>query len=67
MPGLSYPFVYECEQCGQETIVGRPEARDAYPLNPNSLNPPDVVLEQRGWVRQKDRTLLCPDCASGLD
>lgn len=66
MPGLSYPFVFLCERCGEETTVTRSEARDLYP-NPDSLNAPDMVLEQRGWVRQIDDTLLCSDCAFDVD
>jgi len=50
MPGLSYPFVYECSGCGNETTVTREDARGYYP-DPDSLNAVDVVLEQRGWMR----------------
>ncbi|MCS3662024.1 DNA-directed RNA polymerase subunit RPC12/RpoP [Salinibacter ruber] len=29
MPGLSYPFVYECTNCGEETtITGEDDKRD---------------------------------------
>jgi hypothetical protein len=45
MPGLSYPFVFECEECDTETTVTRAEARDLYP-NPDSLTAVDEVLQQ---------------------
>lgn len=66
MPGLSYPFVYECSNCGTETTVTRTDARDYYP-NPDSFNAVEVVLEQRGWVRgELEELLFCPDCTGGL-
>ena len=65
MPGLSYPFVYECSACGNETTVTREDARGLYP-DPDSLNAADVVLEQRGWMRSEvEEMLLCLDCAGG--
>ena len=65
MPGLSYPFVYECSGCGNETTVTREDARGLYP-DPDSLNAADVVLEQRGWMRgEVEEMLLCLDCAGG--
>ena len=59
-PGLSYPFVYECSGCGNETTVTRGDARGLYP-DPDSLNAVDVVLEQRGWMRMEEM-LFCPEC-----
>jgi hypothetical protein len=65
MPGLSYPFVYECSGCGNETTVTRDDARGLYP-DPDSLNAVDVVLEQRGWMRDEiEELLFCPECAGG--
>ena len=65
MPGLSYPFVYECSGCGNETTVTRDDARGLY-LDLDSLNAVDVVLEQRGWMRgEMEELLFCPDCAGG--
>lgn len=62
MPGLSYPFVFECSNCDAETTVTREDARGLYP-NADSVNALDVVLEQRGWMRgELDRELFCPDC-----
>jgi len=62
MPGLSYPFVYECSNCDRETTVTREDARGLYP-DPNSFNAVEVVLEQRGWMHGEfDRSIFCPDC-----
>jgi hypothetical protein len=52
MPGLSYPFVYECSSCGTETTVTREDARGLYP-DPDSPNAVDIVLQERGWMRGK--------------
>ena len=50
MPGLSYPFVFECEECGTEATVTRAEAQDLYP-NPDPLTAVDEVLQQeKGWT-----------------
>jgi hypothetical protein len=66
MPGLSYPFVFECESCDRETTVTRAEARDLYP-NPDSLTAVDMVLEQeKGWT-QGTSGAYCPDCTEGRD
>jgi len=65
MPGLSYPFVYECSGCGNETTVTREDARGLYP-DPDSLNAAEVVLEQRGWMHGGfDRSIFCPECIGG--
>jgi len=65
MPGLSYPFVYECSGCGNETTVTREDARGYYP-DPDSLNAVDVVLKQRGWMRgEGEDVLFCPKCTEG--
>ncbi len=62
MPGLSYPFVFECNECGAETSVTRAEARDLYP-NPDSLTAVDEVLQQeKGWT-QRASAAYCPDCS----
>ncbi len=61
MPGLSYPFVFECKKCGAEATVTRTEARDLYP-NPDSLTAVDEVLQQeKGWTNG-ERGAYCPDC-----
>ena len=62
MPGLSYPFVYECSNCGAKTTVTRDDARGLHP-DPDSLDALDVVLEQRGWMRDELEGLLwCSAC-----
>ena len=62
MSGLSYPFVFECDECGAETSVTRAEARDLYP-NPDSLTAVDEVLQQeKGWT-QRASAAYCPDCS----
>jgi len=61
MPGLSYPFVFECDGCGAEATVTRAEARDFFP-NPDSLDAVDEVLIQKhGWTKDR-RGAYCPDC-----
>jgi len=65
MPGLSYPFVYECSNCERETTVTRADARGLYP-DPDSFNAVEVVLEQRGWMRgELEQSFFCPDCIGG--
>ncbi len=65
MPGLSYPFVYECTECGEETTITRTEARDLA-INPDSINALEIVLQGRGWLRDEMEGLLwCPSCAEG--
>jgi hypothetical protein len=62
MPGLSYPFVYECSNCDAETTVERSDARDLH-TNPDSFNAVEIVLQRRGWLRDDiDGVLFCPDC-----
>lgn len=64
MPGLSYPFVYECSNCEAETTVKRSDARDLH-TNPDSMNAVEIVLQQRGWLRDEIKgVLFCPDCVN---
>ncbi|MCS3613526.1 hypothetical protein GGP50_003300 [Salinibacter ruber] len=66
MPGLTYPFVFECEECSTEATVTRAEARDLYP-NPDSLTAVDEVIEQKkGWT-QGASGAYCPDCTEARD
>jgi hypothetical protein len=45
--------------------VTREDARGLYP-DPDSSNAAEVVLEQRGWMRDEvEEMLLCPECAGG--
>jgi Zn finger protein HypA/HybF involved in hydrogenase expression len=61
MSGLSYSFVFECEECGTEATVTRTEARDLYP-NPDSLTAVDEALQQeKGWTKSTWGA-YCPDC-----
>ena len=63
MPGLTYPFVFECDGCGAEVEVTRSEATDLW-TDPDSLNAVDVVLEQEhGWMKDR-RGVYCPDCGA---
>lgn len=63
MSGLSYPLIYECSSCDQETTVEQSDVQGLY-LDPDSPHGPEVVLEQRGWVQGKiEETLFCPKCA----
>jgi hypothetical protein len=61
MPDLSYPFVYECSSCDNETTVEQSDARDLHP-NPDSLDAVDFVLEQRGWMQLPIGRIYCPKC-----
>jgi hypothetical protein len=64
MPGLSYPFVYECTNCGAETTIERADARQLH-TNPDSINALEIILQERGWLRDDIKGLLfCPDCAA---
>jgi len=66
MPGLTYPFVFECEECGTEATVTRAEARDLYP-NPDSLTAVDEVLGQKkGWTQSRAGA-YCPGCTEERD
>lgn len=63
MPRPTYPLEYECFGCDRETVVDRSDARGLY-SDPDSVNAPKVVLEQRGWMQgEADEMLFCPDCA----
>jgi len=65
MPGLSFPFIYECSGCRNETTVTRGDARGLYPIF-DSSNAAEVVLEQRGWMRgEVEKMLLCPERRNG--
>ena len=65
MPGLSYPFVYECSNCDRETTVTREDARGLYP-DPDSFNAVEVVLQEWGWMHgELDQSIFCPDCVGG--
>ena len=64
MPGLDYPFDFECSNCKSETTVHRPDARDVHP-DPDSLHAIDMVLEDRGWTRDGiDQLIFCPSCGA---
>lgn len=63
MPDLSYPFVYECANCDREAIVTRAEVRTLN-VNPDSFNAVEIILQQRGWMRDDAKgTLWCPNCS----
>ena len=64
MPGLSYPFVYECSNCDRETTVTREDARGLYP-DPDSFNAVEVVLQERGWARGARSVDLLPGLCWG--
>lgn len=69
MPGLSYPFVFECANCETEIVVDRDTVRDVFELAEpdfDSLDTINAVLHQRGWIRT-DHLVFCPDCAEGED
>ena len=62
MAGLTYPFVYECSNCGAETTITRTDSREVHP-NPDSTNAHILVLRARSWMRDELEGLLwCPDC-----
>lgn len=67
MTGLSYPFVFECDNCGTETTVTRTDARDSG-LHPDKNQAVDVVLEMRGWIDgPMGYTVFCPDCTDAAE
>jgi hypothetical protein len=62
MPGLAYPFVFECSSCGEETTVTRTDARDLSP-DPDHRGAFELVLQTRGWTKSRDgRSAYCSDC-----
>lgn len=61
MPGLRYPYEFQCKACGERTVVKRSDARDLHD-DPDSFEAIDVVLKQRGWA-QKFEGIFCPDCS----
>ncbi|WP_157942328.1 hypothetical protein [Salinibacter altiplanensis] len=61
MSSVSYPFIYECSACPDGLTVTREDARGLYP-DPDSPNAPEVVLQERGWMKGPDENLYCPDC-----
>lgn len=61
MPGLSYPYHFQCRDCGEQTVIKRSEACDLH-SEPDSFNAIDAVLKHRGWV-QAFNGIYCPDCA----
>jgi hypothetical protein len=66
MPGLSYPFVFQCSNCKSRTTVERADARDLHP-NPDSFEAIHLVLRDRGWLRDEmDYMIWCPGCAGGV-
>lgn len=68
MPGLSYPFVFECANCDNEIVVDRDAVRDAFQLSEpdfHSLDTINAVLRQQGWMRDElDHMIWCPECAN---
>jgi hypothetical protein len=64
MPGLTYPFVFECSGCEAEVEVTRAEVTDLWP-DPDSLEAVDVALKQEhGWTKDH-RGAFCPQCDQG--
>lgn len=61
MSGLSYPFHFQCHDCGERTAVKRSDAKDVHP-DPDSFNAINAVLKDREWV-QAFNGIYCPDCA----
>lgn len=60
MPGLSYPFFFSCESCGERVKVTRQQARDLSP-NPDSIDAVDAVLQKKhGWAKDH-RGAYCPN------
>jgi len=65
MPGLSYPYLFQCFDCGERMTIKRSDASDLYD-DPDSYNALNTVLKERGWV-QAFNGVFCPDCAGGKD
>jgi hypothetical protein len=61
MPDVSYPSTYECSGCTDGLTVTREDARGLYP-DPDSPHAPEVVLQERGWVKGPNDDLYCPEC-----
>lgn len=65
MPGLSYPYRFQCKKCGEHIVIERSDARDLYD-DPDSHSALNAVLKDRGWV-QAFSGIFCPDCAGEKD
>lgn len=67
MPGLPYPFVFECSNCDNEITVDRDAVREVFQFfepDFDSLDTVNAVLHQRGWLRDEiDHLIFCPECA----
>ena len=61
MPSLSYPYSFQCKECGEQMTVTRVDARRAHD-GPDSHNALKAVLKERGWA-QAFGGMFCPDCA----
>jgi hypothetical protein len=68
MPGLSYPFVFECSNCENQIIIDRGTVGDLFKLSAPDFDffyTINAVHHQRGWMRDElDHYLFCPDCAN---
>lgn len=65
MPGLDYPYHFQCKKCGVRTVVERSDATDLQD-DPTSSKALSKVLKHRGW-EQGFNGVLCPDCAGEKD
>lgn len=65
MPGLSYPYHFQCKRCGVRTVIERSDATDLHD-EPNSSKALSKVLKHREWEQVFDG-VLCPDCTDAKD
>jgi type III secretory pathway component EscU len=61
MPSLSYPYSFQCKECGEQMKVTRDDARRTYD-DPDSHNALKAVLKERRWV-EAFGGMFCPVCA----
>jgi hypothetical protein len=66
MPGLTYPFVFECANCDRRITVDRDAVRAVFRFGEpdfNSFDTINAVLYQRGWLRDSfEHRIFCPHC-----
>lgn len=64
MPGLSYPFHFQCVDCGEHLVVKRSDAQNLSD-DPDSVDGLLLVLKERGWKRSSSG-VSCPECAAAV-
>lgn len=65
MPGLSYPYRFQCVRCGERLKIERSDAEDVSD-DPDSVTAVTLTLGEHGWERSSEG-VRCPSCATSAD